>query len=512
MREGTILAGSGSIQALVLPPRKYLTSAGYHPIVDRDCLICYVPAIVVAAISSLFAGLQPFFQTKQSILCHERRYFRVHSVAARVVLAGLSISCLQSPVHGQVAVRGQGFVPYSDEPIKYLSDDIHDPVANLQQRMNRGEVNLEYEAKRGYLRSVLNNLAIPANSQTLVFSKTSFQFRKISPQTPRALYFNDDVYVGWVQDGKAVEVVSFDPQQGAIFYLLDEKQVEHPVFQRAELDCTQCHVAKATRDVPGVLLRSVFTNPSGTQASDAESFTTGQESPLKERWGGWYVTGTLGAQPHMGNVFSQKIDTDPYLNGESDVVAHLVLAHQTQMHNLITLTNYKTRLALHAAGEAHTLSEEVRQQFQGPAEELLRYLLFANEAPLTDQVRGSTAFATEFAARGPRDPSGRSLRDFDLRTRIFKYPCSYLIYSESFDSLPEPAKSYIYGRLLDVLTGRDQSPDFAKLTAQSRRAILEILLATKPNLPTEWRIYAKQAPLNPPNTLTQRKSRKEQYQ
>jgi len=453
----------------------------------------------------------------------------VHSTAI-IVLAGLSIGWLTAPVHGQVAVRKQGFVPYSDEPIKYLSDDIHDPVARLQQRMNRGDVTLTYEPKGGYLRSVLRNLAIPTNSQTLVFSKTSFQFRKISPQTPRALYFNDDVYVGWVQDGKALEVVSFDPRQGAIFYLLDEKQVEHPVFQRAELDCTQCHVAKATRDVPGVFVRSVFTNPSGTQAGEAASFTTGQESPFAERWGGWYVTGTHGGQTHMGNVtvqdkehpeqidratganlidLSKKIDTAPYLAADSDIVAHLVLAHQTQMHNLITLTNYQTRLAIHAA---QALSDEERQRFQGPAEELLRYLLFTNEAPLTDPITGNTAFAADFAARGPRDPRGRSLRDFDLRTRIFNYPCSYLIYSESFDSLPEPAKSYIYSRLLEVLTGRDYSPDFAKLTAQSRRAILEILLATKPGLPKEWWIYAKQAHLNPPDLLTQTNARKEPYQ
>jgi hypothetical protein len=462
--------------------------------------------------------------------------FRSFAVVAIAVLGGFAIGELNSPMHGQVAVRKQGFVPFSDEPIQYLSDDLSDPVAKLQRRLNHGEAALQYEPKNGYLRSVLESLDIPTSSQTLVFSKTSFQFRKISPQTPRALYFNDDVYIGWVQDGKAIEVVSFDPRQGAIFYLLDEKQAEHPVFQRAELDCTQCHVAAATRNIPGVFIRSVFTNPSGTQASEAASFITGQESPLGERWGGWYVTGKHGSQTHMGNVtvedkehpeqinraaganitdLSKKIETAAYLAAQSDIVAHLVLAHQTQMHDLITLTNYKTRLALYAAGvepqAANKLSEEARQQFQGPAEELLRYLLFVNEAPLTDGISGNAGFAAEFAARGPRDPLGRSLRDFDLHTRIFKYPCSYLIYSESFDALPEPAKSYIYGRLLQILTGRDHSSDFAKLTAESRRAILEILLATKPNLPNEWRIYARQARLNPPYTAVQLNSQKEGY-
>jgi len=189
---------------------------------------------------------------------------------------------------------------------------------------------------------------------------------------------------------------------------------------------------------------------------------------------------------------SKHIDTAAFLTGSSDIVAHLVLGHQTQMHNLITLTNYQTRIALYTAAKpGSALSDDQRKQYEKPAEELLRYLLFANEAPLESPVKGDSTFAQEFAARGPRDPQGRSLRDFDLRTRIFKYPCSYLIYSEAFDALPEPAKGYVYHRLLEVLTGREQSPDFAKLTGEDRRAILEILLATKPGLPDEWNQYKK---------------------
>jgi hypothetical protein len=187
---------------------------------------------------------------------------------------------------------------------------------------------------------------------------------------------------------------------------------------------------------------------------------------------------------------SRWIEPAAYLTGSSDIVAHLVLGHQTQMHNLITLTNYQTRLALYAAGK-NALSDAQRKQYEKPAEELLRYLLFANEAPLESSVQGDSAFAQEFAARGPRDPQRRSLRDFDLHARIFKYPCSYLIYSEAFDDIPEPAKGYVYHRLLEVLTGREQGPDFAKITGEDRRAILEILLATKPGLPEEWKQYKK---------------------
>ena len=188
----------------------------------------------------------------------ERQIKRAKSlVIVALVLGGAALGWVARTAHGQIAVRNQGFVPFSEAPINYRTAPVSDPVYKLQQRLERGEVKLTYEPGRGYLKSVLELLDIPVNSQSLVFSKTSFQFRKISPQTPRALYFNDDVYVGWVKDGKALELISFDPNQGAIFYILDEQKVEKPAFERAELDCTQCHVVAATRNVPGVLFRAL---------------------------------------------------------------------------------------------------------------------------------------------------------------------------------------------------------------------------------------------------------------
>jgi hypothetical protein len=436
---------------------------------------------------------------------------------------------LLRPAHAQIAVRNQGYVPFSDAPINYRSNALNDPIAKLQKRLDAGQTTLDFDDRQGYLRSVLAQLKIPISSQTLVFSKTSFQYKKITPQTPRALYFNDDVYIGFVHDGRAIEVVSFDPVQGAIFYLLDAHKADKPVFQRAELDCTQCHIATATRSVPGVLLRSIFPSPTGTQVMKSTSFVTGQDSPIKDRWGGWYVTGTSGRQQHMGNVIVEdhdhpelldrtagtnithldgRFDNSIYLTANSDIVAHLVLAHQTQMHNLITETNYKTRIALYdeqqrnktaAPPSPDSLSEESRKQFEEPAEALVEYLLFANEVPLTDRIRGTSGFAQQFAALGPRDSHGRSLRDFDLHTRIFKYPCSYLIYSESFDALPEPARQFVYHRLFQVLTEQDTSPVFARLTHRDRQNILEILLATKSDLPAEWHRYDKHTARSKPN-------------
>jgi hypothetical protein len=165
------------------------------------------------------------------------------------------------------------------------------------------------------------------------------------------------------------------------------------------------------------------------------------------------------------------------------------------MHNYITQANYQTRLALYAdenkvkAGTlpAGSRSEAADQQIQRAVEPLVRYLLFANEAPLEERVAGTSGYAEEFAALGPRDPKGRSLRDFDLNKRIFKYPCSYLIYSEAFDAIPKPAKDLVFSRMFDVLSGREQGPEFAALSQEDRRAVLEILVATKPGLPEEWK-------------------------
>ncbi len=366
----------------------------------------------------------------------------------------------------------------------YRSEDIDDPVARLKRKIEKGEVELDFDPKdHGYLKSVLKLLDIPVSSQTLVFSKTSFQYPKISPEHPRALYYNDDVYVGVVHEGKEIEIVSFDARQGAIFYLLHEQQVDKPALERAELDCTQCHIAAGTRGIPGVFVRSVNPTPTGTLVAGSASFITDQDSPLHQRWGGWYVTGKLAAGT-MANAtapadavassvkltsYDKTFDPSAYLASGSDAVALLVLGHQTQMHNLVTLTNYKTRIALHAlekqgAAPGGPIPEDARRQFEKPAEQLLRYLLFANETPLPNldakEVIGASAFAREFAARGPRDSKGRSLRDFDLNKRIFRYPCSYLIYSEAFDALPEPSKTYVWHRLLEILTGRDDDPDF----------------------------------------------------
>jgi hypothetical protein len=404
--------------------------------------------------------------------------------------------------------------PLDHEAIQYARTPINDPVTQLIKRIETGKVKLEYDEKTGYLPALLRELKVPASSQGFVFSKTSFQLTKINPRRPRAVYFGDDAYVGFCQDGDVLEISSVDPVVGGVFWTLDQLDRAQPRFTREER-CLTCHASSRTAGVPGHLVRSVVCEPSGQPIGGTSTYVTDHRSPFRERWGGWYVTGTHGSQLHLGNLLigpredadrpnlkaganvtdlSQRFDTSPYLTPHSDIVALMVLEHQTRMHNLITAVSYEARIALDYQQTMNkvlnqppgTMLESTQRRFQSASEALLKYLLMVEEAPLDGPVKGTTAFAEEFSNKGPQDSKGRSLRQLDLRSRLFKYPCSYLIYSEAWDHMPPAMRDFVYRRLFDILTGKDSSPAFAKLTPQQRQDVLEILRETKKNLPAYW--------------------------
>jgi len=404
------------------------------------------------------------------------------------------------------------------DPINYSSTSHSDPAGKLGQRLEKRSSSLAYDSKHGYLPAVLRELGISPTSQVLVFSKTSFQRSLISPKQPRAIYFNDDSYVGFVQGGEVIEVSSIDPRLGAIFYSLAQRQTDHSKLLRQRDDCLQCHDSSMTAGVPGLMVRSVYPSRSGEPILSAGSFRTSYQSPLRERWGGWYVTGTHGQQRHMGNAILRgddpekldrekganvtdlrgRCDTSPYLTPHSDIVALIVLEHQVTTHNQLTLASYQAMLAGQEQEALNKLDgrpaaspvESIDRRYQWMADAVLKCLLLADETPLTDQIRGTSGFAEYFAALGPTDHRGRSLRQFDLRKRLFKYPCSYLIYSAAFNTLPEPVKGRVYARLWRVLTEQDASGDFAYLSRDDRRAIYEILADTKSDLPGFWKTIA----------------------
>lgn len=432
----------------------------------------------------------------------------------RVSLTGLLPLLVALPLASAAQAPFSGSYPLLDgDVIRYQTTPPDDAVARLERRLDRGEAQLDFEERHGYLVSVLRQLNIPVSSQTLVFSKTSSQQPLIGPATPRALYFNDSVYVGWVEGGEFVELAAVDPAQGTMFYTLEQRRAHRPRFVRRQ-ECLQCHASPQTIGVPGLLLRSVFTAPDGRPQLQVKTFVTTDDSPLRERWGGWYVTGTHGSQRHMGNVWIKdmqhptqldlasganvislqgRVDTTPYLSPHSDLVALMVLAHQTHLHDLITRVNWETRLALHDEASKNgtpevpdTWSDATRQRIHHAVEILLRNMLFTDEARLDARLQGTSSFAREFEAAGPRDSAGRSLRDLDFDRRMFRYPCSFLIYSPAFDALPQPALDYFYRRLWEVLIGTDHDSAFAHLTPSDRQAILSILRQTKPGLPGYW--------------------------
>jgi len=381
----------------------------------------------------------------------------------------------------------------------------------LQQRLDLGMAALKFDGERGYLRSVLDELRISPNTQMLVFSKTSLQRQRIAPTHPRAIYFNDEVYVGFCQAGEVLEFSAVDPQLGMVFYTLEQHEDDTPKFIRQTDGCLLCHGSSQNRGVPGNLVRSVYPDAGGFPILSSGSFRIDHTSPIEKRWGGWYVSGTHGTHKHLGNLIlrgrqepeqidnsrghnvtdlGSRLNLDSYLTTHSDIVALMVLEHQAMAHNLLIQANFTTRQALHyEATLNHELNEPADHRWastlsriKSVGEPLVEYLLFAGEAQLQAPIQGTAGFAEEFARIGPRDTHGRSLRDFDLKTRLFKYPCSYLIYSPSFDQLPGEVKTYVLKRLREVLSGKDQTKPFSHLSTGDRTAILEILTETKPGL------------------------------
>ena len=379
------------------------------------------------------------------------------------------------------------------------------PAAELAARLAGDKIVLNYTGERGYLEAVLKELRVPISSQTLVFSKSSFQLSQIAPSAPRAVYFNDDVYVGWVNHGQFIEIAAVDPKAGPVFYKLNQEYDPYPMLEHQTEECLVCHdTFQTSTPVPRLLMLSVLPNPDGN-AIKAAALITNDRSPLRERWGGWYVTGTHGNQRHLGNTLvktrpddvdadikkfiarmdlsaganltdlSKRFDTKEYLSPHSDIVALMILGHQTHVHNLITSGVYEIR-----DGIEKGLSGKMNEIVKDAGEPIVRAMLFVGETPLTEPVEGTSSFAAEFMTGGPRDSHGRSLRDLDLKRRLLRYPLSYLVYSKSFDAMPGQLKDYVNRRFREVLTGEDKSGEFAHLSEEDRKAILEILRDTKP--------------------------------
>ncbi len=406
----------------------------------------------------------------------------------------IAVALAAGAAAGVWAQSADSFVTSRDVPaIAYSTAPVADRVAALNEQLRDGRAQLKFDERNGYLRAVLDALKVPVESQVTPFAKNSFQAELIDPKNPRALYFSDDVAVGWVRGADLLELAAHDPKLGGIFYTIEQKPAAKPEFKRND-NCLACHLSWDTLGVPGFFLMSTLSVPDDPH-SYASGFPSDHRRSFDQRWGGWYVTGDIGSLIHMGNVpvsntitparaearalksLDEKIDTAGFPAKTSDVVALMVLEHQAHMMNLITRTGWEARLAQNGDPKQIVRVEQA-------AVDLVDYMLFVYEAPLTSPVRGTSGFAEKFAAMGPSDSKGRSLRQLDLRTRLLKYPCSYMIYSAAFDAMPAAAKRAVYARLSRVLSGAEKGEPYSHLAAADRQAILEILRETKKDFTT----------------------------
>jgi len=307
-------------------------------------------------------------------------------------------------------------------PIVALSGD---PIALLQAK------ELNFEAERGYLASVLKELKIDPSSQMLVFSKSSLQ-GQVSPKNPRAIYFNENSYVAWIPGAPLLEIMTVDPAKGPQFYSIMNKA--DGTIRAEDSQCFRCH----GRSPVQLIARSSIVAPSGYPRVDQRSRLVGPETPIEERWGGWYVTGTHGTMRHMGNALSTPadeqvkldkesganrtdlssfFDTSKYLTPHSDIVALMVFEHQIKIQNAISAVATK--------------GSEVS------IDHLVDVMLGVGEVKLTSTIIGTSGFRDYYQQRYPKDQKGRSLGDLDLRTRLLKFSCSPMVYSAAFQALPQ---------------------------------------------------------------------------
>lgn len=383
--------------------------------------------------------------------------------------------------------------------VAYAMQPAHDLVAQLNESLAAGSTTLTYEPGSGYLRSVLNALGIPIESQLAVFSKTSVQAQIISPVNPRTLFFNDHVVVGWPRGG-FIEAAALDPQLGVVFYNLNQQPSSTPRFERGN-GCVECHVStEATLGVPGMLLRSEAVRADGQTLRQLGNEVVDHRLPFSKRWGGWFVTGRSMEIASRGNLMLRdatdegllttpkpiaaetlegKFDLAGYLSPYSDIVALMVFDHQLHMMNLLVRISWEVRAVEGKPNAPALVDAAVR--------DLVDYMLFVDEAPLPARVEGSSGFAESFSARGPKDSRGRSLYQLDLATRLLRFPCSYMIYSDAFDGLPAAARDAIYRRIYAVLSGAEQTSRYSRLSPSDRRAIMDILHETKRDLPAYFR-------------------------
>jgi len=388
---------------------------------------------------------------------------------------------------------------FDEPPHNYHKAPLKDRFTKLKADLESRHIPLDHRSEKAFVLSLLKLLDIPASSQMLVFSTTSLQLRLITPSNPRALYFSDELYVGYIPGGK-IELISMDPELGGIFYMFDIPRDERPLTIERSEKCVNCHTREDTGFVPGLVVKSVVPGPTGGSIKAFRREQTGHGIPFEERFGGWYLTGNHAITGHWANTIGRlapdgitKLAVEPgtrfdfarYPVATSDILPQLVFEHQAGFANRILEASYRARTAFHL--DKAKLSPAHYAELDEQARIVTRYMLFADEVPLPPGgVEGDAAFRTDFVRGGRVSGNGATLREFDLRTRLFRYRCSYMIYSPEFVGLPAKMKQHIYLKLREALSTEKPAKDYAYLPAAEKSAIRTILKATLQDLPSGW--------------------------
>jgi len=392
-------------------------------------------------------------------------------------------------------------IEFKQAPHSYFSHVPTDRFAALQPRLLSGEVKLDTSDDKAFLASILKALDIPISSQLLVFSASSLQSEIINPRNPRALYFNEDTYIGYVPGGK-VEIISMDPEMGPMFYIFGQLNGGGvPAITRSE-KCFNCHAGNATHRVPGLIAESLLPMLSGASLETYRRDEQGHQIPLEKRFGGWHLTGGHHLTETHANLMGrtrasrgfeltqvqpgQMSDLDLHLLPTSDILPNLLHEHQLGFENRVFHAAYVLR-QLKAEGGGSVLTA-AKPEVEKHADDLARYILFADEAKLPNQgIDGDPAFIRDFQRNKKPVSNGASLKDFDLKSRLFKYRASYMLYTDSWQKLPKEIKDRVYYKMAEGLRDQNPSPAFAHLPSDEKRAIRSILKDTLPGLPSWWR-------------------------
>ena len=404
-------------------------------------------------------------------------------------LAPFMVACCA--LMGSTATRAAEPVGFKNPLHGYDTQAPRDRFSRVKPDLEAGHLRLDTSGELPFLRSLLHTLEVPVSSQTLVTSATSLQKRLVSPRRPRALYFNDDTYVGFVPGGQ-IEVISIDPDLGSIFYLFDRlRPGQMPRVARSD-QCMTCHAPRHMAEAPGLVIESVVPGMSGGGERAFRREQSGHSIPFELRFGGWIVTGAPGFPRPHGNVLIERsaqgerertmapgelFDLARYPLPTSDILPLLLLEHQVGFANRAIQATYRARMLLHANQDN---AEAPLPELDTLAQGLVRYLLFADEVPLPPgAVDGDPAFKAEFLAVRRVASNGSSLRDLDLRTRLLRYRCSYMIVSPEFTGMPGPLRARVEHELERALNTEVPAPDFAYLPSEEKAAIRTLLRETR---------------------------------